>query len=149
MRDSHRTLIKSAALFFCRVPCCVFVPVCFFSRMLVMAKRRNKRSSSTSFLRLPSKEIGSACEMTSRKTTWNCLCYPPLHISLQTWAWDSFQGDKMASDVLPQAEQTMVQSCLETVTPVTGTNWFNSLLAWNQQTNHWDGILGEEFTGRG
>lgn len=86
IRDSYSNLIKSAALFFCRVPCCVFVPVCFFSRMLAMTKRRNKRSSSTSFLRLPSKEIISACEMTSRKTAWNCLfstLYQPATMSLR------------------------------------------------------------------
>lgn len=46
----------------------------------------------------------------------------------------------MASDILPHTEQTMVQSCLEMVSPVTGTIWFNSLLALNQQTSR-DGIL--------
>lgn len=64
--------------------------------------------------------------------------FPPHFISACNHELESFQGDKMASDILPHAEQTMVQSCLETVTPVTRNNWFNSLLAWNQQTNHWD-----------
>lgn len=75
LQDNYSNLIKSAALFLCRVPCCAFVPVCFFSRMLETTKRRNKRSSSTSFLHLPSKEIISASEMTSRKTAWNCLFF--------------------------------------------------------------------------
>lgn len=76
LQDSYSNLIKSAALFLCRVPCCVSVPVCFFSRMLTMTKNRNKRSSSTSFLHLPSKEIISASEMTWRKTAWKCLFSP-------------------------------------------------------------------------
>lgn len=88
LQDSYSNLIKSAALFLCRVPCCAFVPVCFFSRMLVTTKRRNKRSSSTSFLHLLSKEIISASEMTSRKTAWNCFfflstSYQPASMSLR------------------------------------------------------------------
>lgn len=122
VRDRHSNLIKSAALFFCLGPCCLFVPVCFLSRMFLMEKRGNKRSSSSSFLLLPSKEIISACEMTSRKTAWNCLFFP-LHISLQPWAWDGFQGDKMASDILPHTEQTMDQSCFKPVPPATVTIW--------------------------
>lgn len=87
VRDRHSNLIKSAALFFCLGPCCLFVPVCFLSRMFLMEKRGNKRSSSSSFLLLPSKEIISACEMTSRKTAWNCLffftSYQPATMSLR------------------------------------------------------------------
>lgn len=77
VRDKHSNLIKSAALFFCLGPCCLFVQVCFLSRMFLMENGGNKRSSNSSFLLLlPSKEIISACEMTSRKATWNCLFFP-------------------------------------------------------------------------
>ncbi len=123
VRDRHSNLIKSADLFFCVGPCCLFVPVCFLSRMPLMEKRGNKRSSSSSFLLLPSKEIISACEMTSRKSAWNCLF--SLHISLQPWAWEGSQRDKMASDILPHTElqQTMDQPCFKPVPLATVTIW--------------------------
>lgn len=121
VRGIHSNLIKSAALFFCLGPCCLFVPVCFLSRILLMEMRGNKRSSSSSFLLLPSKEIMSACEMTSRKTEWNCLFSPG--ISLQPWAWDGFQRDKMASDVLPHTEQTIDQFSFKPVPLAIVTIW--------------------------
>lgn len=95
-------------------------PECFWWR-----RGGNKRMSSGSFLLLPSKEIISACEMTSRKTAWNCLF--SLHISLQPWAWDCFQWDKMASDILPHTEQTMEQSSFKPVPP--------------SHCNHLDGLI--------
>ena len=86
VRDRHGNLIKSADLFFCVGPCCLFVPVCFLSRMPLMEKRENKRSSSSSFLLLPSKEIISACEMTSRKKRMELsffTSYQPATMSLR------------------------------------------------------------------
>lgn len=139
LRDSYSNLIKSAALFLCRVPCCAFVPVCFFSRMLVMTKRRNKRSSSTSFLHLPSKEIISASEMTSRKTAW-IFFFPPTSYQPATMSLRQLPGRQDGFRHFATHRTDNCAVLFRLVSPVTGIIWFNSLLALNQQTSR-DGIL--------
>lgn len=96
-----------------------------FLECLWWGRGRNKRMRS-SFLLLSSKEIISACEITSRKTHGILsLFFFPLHISLQPWAWDGSHRDKMASDILPHAElkPTLSQPCLSLFPPATRTIW--------------------------